>query len=876
MKLLAIDGNSLINRAFYGVRTLTSSDGVPTNAVYGFLNMLQKLREDYAPEAICVCFDRREKTFRHEAYPEYKAGRRPSPPELHAQMPLCKEALRLMGIACLEAAGFEADDLLGTLARLCRESGDSCVIATGDRDSLQFIAEGATVSLVITREGQTTTEDYDTAVFMEKYQGLTPGKIIDLKAIMGDSSDNIPGVRGIGEKGAMALLTRFGSLEGVYANLDDPSITQSVRQKLLDGRDMARLSYQLATGELNAPVALPLEQYRLLPLDEGGLYAFLDKLQLRSIIKRMNLSPAAGAAVDAAFAAKAAEAADAGTLLLAARKAGAAALCVSDDLSLCAVTAGEKTFTLLAESSGEAVFLALLEGLTAPDIALTLHNAKPLWRALLARGLSPALPHMDTALAAYLLSPGDSGYEMAAVAGKYLGFDATPAIYNSEDAHNLFGVTPEALAAISEHSQLAAALGARLEAKLAEAGMLALLRDMELPLMAELAAMERCGMAVDKSALLAFGDSLSGDMDRLEQEIYDHAGEKFNIGSPKQMGVILFEKLGLKAMKKTKTGYSTDADVLEKLRAAHPIVAAILDWRKLSKLKSTYVEGLSKVIGPDGRIHSTFHQDVTATGRLSSSEPNLQNIPIRTQLGGEIRRFFVAPEGAVLVDADYSQIELRILAHIAEDTLMLEAFRSGEDVHSVTASQVFGVVLSDVTSEMRRRAKAVNFGIVYGISAFSLADDIGVTVKEAQAYMDAYLEKYTGVRDYMAAVRKQAHEDGFVTTLYGRRRMLPELKSGNFNTRAFGERVALNTPIQGTAADIIKLAMLGVARRLRAEGLRSRLILQVHDELIIEATLDEREAVSMLLKEEMEKAAHLSVSLTAEVSWGENWYAAKK
>lgn len=884
MKLMAIDGNSLINRAFYGVRQLSTSDGVPTNAVYGFINMLLKLREDYNPDAICVCFDRREKTFRHLAYDGYKAQRKEMPEDLAAQMPLCKQALGLMGIACLEAPGFEADDLLGTLARICKQEGEECVIATGDRDSLQFIAQGATVSLVVTRMGQTTTEDYDAALFAEKYRGLTPDKIVDLKAIMGDSSDNIPGVKGIGEKGAMDLLVRFGSLENIYQNLDDPSITASMRKKLEEGREMAFLSYDLALGRLDAPVDKTVAQLIPAAADQGQLHSFFEKLQLKSIIKRLGLTASAAAASGAgasSFAPVAAAAVESavqlGSLAAEIATAKAVALHMNRGMDLCAVAFGSKACTIDARQVGEAELDSFISGLfCGGEARVTLHGAKPLFRRLLARGLKPRLPAMDTELAAYLLSPGDSGYSIRELAAKYMGFDAPADIYDSEDAQNLFGVTAEAAQALSCHCQLVAELGELLACKLEESGMLDLLRQMEIPLMAVLADMERLGMAVDKPALLAYGETLSADMERLEAGIYEKAGEKFNIGSPKQLGAILFDKLGLRSGKKTKTGYSTDAEVLEKLAANNPIVNDILDWRKTQKLKSTYVDGLTKVIGADGRIHSTLHQTVTTTGRLSSSEPNLQNIPVRRVLGSEIRQSFIAPNGMMLIDADYSQIELRILAHIANDAIMLDAFSRGEDIHTVTASQVFGVPAGEVTSDMRRHAKAVNFGIVYGISAFSLSDDIGVTVKEAQEYMEAYFTKYTGVKAYMDGIKVQAKEAGYVTTLFGRRRYLPELKSGNHNIRAFGERVALNTPIQGTAADIIKLAMINVHRRLEREGFKAKLILQVHDELILEAPLGELEAVSALLKEEMENAASLNVRLAVDVSHGGNWYDAKK
>ncbi|MBR6555067.1 MAG: DNA polymerase I [Clostridia bacterium] len=878
MKLMAIDGNSLVNRAFYGVRPLTASDGTPTNALYGFLNMLLKLKEDLQPDEICVCFDLRAKTFRHLAYDGYKAQRKPMPEELAAQMPLVKQALDLLGIARLEQEGFEADDLLGTLARRCREQGDACTIVTGDRDSLQYIDQGAQVALVITRMGSTSTEIFDEEVFRAHYQGLAPGRIVDLKAIMGDTSDNIPGVKGIGEKGAMELLLRFGTLENIYANLESPDIRPAVKKKLEESRDMAFLSYKLAMGVTDAPLAKAPGQLAPAPMDRDELYRFLSRVELRALIKRLELTPPAEAGADA-FTVElppvreltAAQAED-----LAEAPPKGAAVCLMTDLTALAVTANGETLLVQEETVGAARWEKLLTALLCGDAAPVLHHAKPVMRALMERDMTPALPGFDTALAAYLLDPSKGGSSLEELCARFLGFEAQPAVYAAEDARTLLGIAPEALEALAQHSGLLAQLYPLLKNKLEAQGMTTLLQEMELPLSRVLAEMEQAGMAVDGARLEEFSRDLARRLQEAEAEVYTLAGQQFNIGSPKQLGVVLFEELGLRAGKKTKTGYSTDADTLEKLREAHPIIPAVLEWRKLSKLKSTYADGLARFIGPDGRIHSTLQQTVTATGRLSSTEPNLQNLPIRREDGSEIRRCFVTRPDWVLVDADYSQIELRILAHIADDAAMQAAFRDGEDVHAVTASQVFRVPLGEVTSQMRSRAKAVNFGIVYGISAFSLADDIHVPQKEAQSYIDAYLAHYEGVRTYMERIKEEAREQGYVTTLFGRRRYLPELKSSNFNTRSFGERVALNTPIQGTAADVIKLAMVRVRDRLLAEGLQARLVMQIHDELLIEAPAQEVQQVCALLQQEMEAAASLSVKLEAAVSTGENWYDAKK
>ncbi|MEA5040104.1 MAG: DNA polymerase I [Clostridiaceae bacterium] len=872
MKLMAIDGNSLVNRAFYGVKPLTAGDGTPTNAVYGFLNTFFKLREDLSPDAVCVCFDLKAKTFRHLEYEGYKAQRKPMPEELAAQIPLVKEALDLLGVPRMEKEGFEADDLLGTLARLCREGGGQCTIVTGDRDSLQFVAPGARVALVTTKMGQPVTTLYDEQKFAEDYAGLSPARIVDLKSLMGDSSDNIPGVRGIGEKGALALISRFGSLENLYAHLDDPDISSGSRKKLEEGRDMAFLSYKLALGVTDAPVDHAPAELVLKPVDEPGLYRLLSRLELRTIIKRLALTPPAEQSERAAFT-------FAGYTRLtdpdAVPPGTPEAVQVSADLSCCAFTIAGKTYAAAEDDLGEAGMCILLKSLVC-DRPAVLHDGKPLLLKLLERRLEPKVPAFDTALADYLLDPSRGDYSIIASAARHLSCDLPPAVYDSADARTLLGLSGEALNTLAFHCACIAALRPLLEVRLREEGVLPHLTETELPLSLALARMQQTGMAVDRARLLEFGKLVSARLSQLEADIYRLAGREFTIGSPKQLGQVLFEELSLPSGRKTKTGYSTDADTLDKLKSAHEIVPAVLEWRKWSKLSGTYVEGLSKVIGPDGRIHSTFNQMVTATGRLSSTDPNLQNIPVRREDGSEIRRCFVPAPGWVLLDADYSQIELRVLASMANDAAMISAFESGEDIHAVTASQVFRVPLSEMTPRLRSRAKAVNFGIVYGISAFSLADDIGVTVREAQEYIDAYLAHYSGVRTFMEETKRKAREQGYVQTLYGRRRYLPELSSRNFNTRSFGERAAMNTPIQGTAADIMKRAMVAVGARLQREGLKARLVLQVHDELILESPPEEKTRAAALLGEEMERAAALRVRLPAEVTEGENWYDAKK
>ena len=876
MHLMVIDGNSLVNRAFYGVRPLTAADGTPTNAVYGFLNMFFKLREDYSPDEICVCFDLKAKTFRHKAYEGYKAQRKPMPEELAAQMPLVKAALDGLGICRMEVEGFEADDLLGTLSHLCSAQGGVTTIVTGDRDSLQYVTGTSRVALVTTRMGQTTTELYDEQKFAEKYCGLTPDKIVDLKAIMGDSSDNIPGVKGIGEKGALDLVCRFGSLQGVYDHLEEGEMTPSTRKKLTESREMAFLSYDLAKGVVDAPVTAKPGQLAPGAGDPGELYTLLSRLELRSIIKRLGLTPPTHVPPQAAdFEAKPARTlrntAELAEIL---PKLPGKAVLFSADRTLCAAVLEDGTpVTLCADEAGEEAAQQFLAAALAKPAVM--HGAKTLLTQLYKEGETPGDPAFDTKLGAYLLDVNRGSYDLVSAARQVLGFEAMPAIYDGEDARNLLGVSEEALAALSQHVQLIAAMKDAQERALKTEGMLPLYREMELPLLPVLARMQAEGICADKQRLQEFGLQLEEQMKALEAQVYELAGRQFNIGSPKQLGVVLFEELGLKAGKKTRTGYSTDAETLEKLKEQHEIIPAILAWRKVSKLKSTYTDGLTKTIDADGRIRSTFHQTVTATGRLSSADPNLQNLPVRREDGSEIRRCFTARPGWVLVDADYSQIELRVLAHVADDKAMQEAFASGEDFHAVTASQVFHVPLTEVTPKLRSAAKAVNFGIVYGISAWSLADDIKVSNGEAQAYIDAYLARYTGVKTYMDTVKAEAEKNGFVTTIYGRKRTIPELKSSNFNLRSFGQRAAMNTPIQGAAADIIKLAMVRVDKRLRQEGLQARLILQVHDELIIEAPEVEREQVTLLLKEEMEAAADLKVKLLADVNWGYNWYDAK-
>ena len=846
MKLMILDGNSIINRAFYGIRMLNASDGTPTNAVYGFLSTFRRVFDLAQPQAVCVAFDVHAPTFRHEQYALYKAQRKPMPEELAVQMPLLKQTLDYMGVRRLELAGWEADDLLGTVARRCEAAGWTCDVVTGDKDSLQLITDSTHVFNVKTRMGQTDTIEYTPERFREEY-GFDPIRMIDLKALMGDSSDNIPGVPGIGEKTAKDLLVRFGTVADIYRDLDALDIKPGVRKKLTEGRESAQLSFDLATIRTDAPIDFALESAVWDHDYQPELYDWFRRLNFTSLSEKWGLQPADGVSAPSS-ALPTVDVADSAALR-ALEQAVTAAPCVAvvapdglDTLTLCD---GKACYALSWAQLGDD-YNAFLRLLFSARVRKAGHNIKDLMRALLDEGLPTDGFVFDTALAAYLLDATAGSYDLPRLAQTYLGEELP-------DVQSIWALQPV------------------LHEKMAAQAMLPLYTDIELPLCPVLARMEQAGFLVDRKALYDFGESLTSSIEQLQQSIWALAGEPFNIQSPKQLGNVLFERLMLPAGKKTKTGWSTNAAVLDKLRGKHPIIEQILDYRTLTKLKSTYADGLLKEISADGRIHTNFQMTVTATGRLSSTEPNLQNIPVRRELGAQIRKMFVASPGRVLVDADYSQIELRLLAHIANDETMIAAFRSGEDIHAVTASQVFGVPLAEVTPLQRSHAKAVNFGIVYGISAFSLAQDIGVFQSEAKAYMDSYFAKYHGVRAYMTRVVEQAKADGYVTTLFGRRRDLPERKSSNFNLRSFGERVALNMPIQGTAADIIKAAMVRVDARMRAEKLQARLLLQVHDELIVECPAAEAETVKAILVDEMEHVVDYRVPLLVDAKIGASW-----
>ena len=879
MKLMVLDGNSILNRAYYGIRPLSTREGLYTHAVYGFITTLQRLLDEENPEALCVTFDRREPTFRHRADADYKAQRKPMPPELAMQLPVMKQVLSAMSVPCYELAGYEADDLIGTISRKCQAAGWDCVIVTGDKDSLQLITDRTKVKLVSTRMGQTTTKDMTPETFREQY-GFDPIHMIDLKALMGDTSDNIPGVPGVGEKTAMALVQEYGAIDEIYRLLPDLHAKPAAIRKLTEGEESARHSYWLATIVTNAPLDFdPAENLRRPFRPE--LYDLFLRLEFQKLIDKYHLRPHQETAekpeVTAAVVPVRTED-QARDLLAQWRQAEAVTVYAVPDLSALSVQwdAGENASWAAELWTGDyqGDWQALLAALFAADIPKVSHNVKDLMRTLLDAGLPAEGFVFDTALAAYLLDATAGKYDLPRLFVAYFNQELPKPVHLEPDAFSPLGDQAAAWASLHSYGAAIEALHGVLLPRLREQGMEKLYFDVELPLCRVLADMERSGFLVDGGALARFGADLSDTIHRLEQRIYAAAGQQFNINSPKQLGKVLFEDLGLPHGKKTKTGWSTNADVLEKLKD-HPLVADVLTYRQYAKLKSTYADGLLKVIDPDGRIRTSFQMTVTATGRLSSTEPNLQNIPTRTELGSKMREMFVAAPGHVLVDADYSQIELRLLAHISGDTAMQQAFLSGADFHTVTAARVFHVPQDQVTHQMRSRAKAVNFGIVYGISAFSLSQDIGVTVQEAKEYMDRYFATYTGVRQYMEQVVSQARERGYVETLWHRRRALPELKSSNFNMRSFGERVALNMPIQGTAADIIKLAMVRVHRRLAAEGLAARLIMQVHDELIVECPEEEVPRVEALLQQEMQGVAELSVPLLAEAHTGRNWLAAK-
>lgn len=836
-KLLIVDGNSIINRAFYAIKYLTSKDGMSTGALYGFLNILMRKIEEEQPDYTAVAFDLKAPTFRHKEYSLYKAQRKGMPEELAMQMPIAKELLNAMNIAVLELEGYEADDIIGTVAATCERKNVLCQILTGDKDDLQLATDKTQIHLTVTTKGQTETKVYTSAEVLDRYS-LTPTQFIDLKGLMGDPSDNIPGVKGVGEKTAISLLLKYGSVEGVYEHIDDGEIKGALYNKLKEDKEMAFLSKKLATIMLDVPLDFTLEDLKAKPYNVAEFAKILDRLDFKTILKKLDVAEEPAAVVQTIT--RAGDSCDVEEII----KTG----------ELCYVLDADKVFVKVNDEIAEFSDIQILKSIFEDkNITKTAHNAKDDIVFLSQIGIQFDGLGFDTAIAAYILDPAESEYNYSDIIEKYLGSSA------AKDITSILKLKEKLLSLIKENEQEQ------------------LYFDIELPLVTVLAKMQINGFKVDKQMLMDFSKKLSADIEGLENSIYMLAGEVFNINSPKQLGVVLFEHLGLPAQKKTKSGYSTNADVLNKLKKYHPIIECILDYRQLAKLKSTYADGLSSVINEKtGKIHSCFNQTITATGRISSTEPNLQNIPVKLELGREIRKVFVASDSDhILIDADYSQIELRVLAHVAEDAKMREAFANDLDIHTQTASQVFGVAEFMVTPQMRSRAKAVNFGIVYGIGEFSLAEDIGTTRKEAKEYIESYLNTYTGVDKFMKDTVEFAKENGYVKTLFNRRRYIPEIKSSNFNIRSFGERAAMNAPIQGSAADIIKLAMIGVYNELKEKAPKSRLILQVHDELIVEAHVDEKETVTEIIKNQMEKAYALAVPLKVDVGIGENWYEAK-
>lgn len=829
--LMIIDGNSIVNRAYYGIRPLSTKDGIPTNGIFGFMNILMKHLSEEKPDYLCVAFDLKAPTFRHREYALYKAQRKAMPDDLAAQLPHLKELLDAMNIKMLSQEGYEADDIIGTVSAMCEREGIKCAIVTGDRDDLQLASKTTTVLLTSSRAGQTVVEAVDEKAFIEKYR-IKPEEFIDVKGLMGDTSDNIPGVSGIGEKTAFSLIESFHSIDGVYENIDSPTIKNAQRQKLTDGKEDAYLSRHLATIVRDMPLDFKIEDACVREYDLPRLSAKLEQLELKKFAERLGIEAPPEKTPEEPETKKADK-----EVLEKAGKKDLFFFFIKDKLFF--------EYGAEAYECAPADVKGIMENESIKKFTFGYKRAKHILKD---NGIELRGEYYDYELAEYVLNPSKPDYAPEAVCPVY----------------NL----PPCAASLP-------ALYERQTEKIKENSQEALLYDIELPLAEVLYSIECTGFLVNRAALAAFGKTLGERLDALEQGIYFMAGKTFNINSPKQLGEVLFEDLRLPAVKKSKRGYSTDSEVLEKLSGKHEIVDLISEYRTLSKLKSTYADALYDVIQPDGRIRSMLNQTVAATGRISSSEPNLQNIPTRTPLGREFRKMFVAENNNLLVGADYSQIELRVLAHLSGDESMTRAFKEGEDIHTLTASQVFNVPGFLVTPEMRSAAKTVNFGIIYGQGEFSLAKELKISVKEARSYIQSYFEKYEGVKRYMERTVSRAKEDGYVTTLFGRRRYIEELRAKNHNLAAFGERAAMNTPIQGTAADIIKIAMIKVHRALEEKCPNSHLVMQVHDELIVEAPPNEAEEAAKILKEEMEGAASLNVPLVAEVKSGKRWYDTK-
>ncbi|MBR5508324.1 MAG: DNA polymerase I [Clostridia bacterium] len=875
--LLIIDGNSIINRAFYSIRLLTNKHGLFTNGIYGFLKIMFKSIDEICPDYICVAFDLKAPTFRHKKYAQYKAQRKGMPEELRVQMPVMKEVLKAMNIAILEKEGFEADDIIGTVSRICDETGISCHILTGDRDDLQLASDNTKVHLTITRMGQTTTSVYDWNEVLSEY-GVTPTEFIDVKGLMGDTSDNIPGVKGIGEKTAFGYIQKFKSIESLYENLDDEIVKPAARKKLEEGKDMAILSKELCTIDRFVDIGYEISDFEKKPYNDEKLTELFINLEFNAFLKDIVKDSGTQSTPECEF--EIIDISQMPSLTSDISKTFVYRLYGENDIEALSFKLKDCIYIIFAKDEQEKVKIteSLKPVFEDENILKISENIKKSMLIFKKYGITFDCSYFDISIGAYVINPSKSSYDVASISTEMLeepiisekdvtGTGKGQKPLSEVDSDVLRTFVCQEICAIEKLVNFE-------KEKIKADGQEMLLYEIEMPLVAVLANMEIEGFTVDREMLESFTGKLAERLKVLENEIYELAGEEFNINSTKQLGVILFEKLGLKVIKKTKTGYSTDASVLEKLNGSHPIIEKILTYRGDAKLKSTYGDGLLAVINPDThKIHSSFNQTVTTTGRISSTEPNLQNIPMRREEGREIRKMFIAKDSDhILIDADYSQIELRILAHMANDETMIEAFRSGEDIHTSTASRVFGVSKDEVTPLLRTRAKAVNFGIVYGMGDYSLSQDLGISVKEAKAYIQNYFEKYASIKNYLDSTVENAKENGYVTTLFGRRRYIPEISSSNFMTRSFGERVAMNTPIQGTAADIIKIAMVKVFKALKEKNLKSRLILQVHDELIIEAEKSEAKEVEELLKECMMSAAELKTTLISETGVGDSWY----
>lgn len=879
-KIVLIDGHSILNRAFYGLPDLTNSEGLHTNAVYGFLNILFRTLEEEQPQYLAVAFDVHAPTFRHQMYADYKGTRKPMPSELREQVPMLKEVLRAMDIELVEKAGYEADDILGTLAERCEKKGMEVTVVSGDRDILQLASDRIMIRMPKTVRGKTTIENYHAKEVMERYQ-VEPKQIIELKALMGDTSDNIPGIPGVGEKTATKLIVEYGSIENAYVHVEEIRPNKA-KESLKNNYDLAVMSKKLATIDTNAPVECDLEHAKIRNLYTEEAYEMFRRLDFKNLLGRFD--SAAVKEQDSLFIRVETDLEEAEALLKQATVQPAVGLELLESTAheilglavtwekdgepeVCYIPASETVTVGFLKEKTEELFAAVKK-VCVMDIKKLLKNVK---------NIRPEQV-FDAGIAAYLLNPLKNTYTYDDLAKEYLQvyLPSTEEIFDTAKLPDLAAVSDE-LAGCYAGNMAYAVYRVReiMEQRLEAEGMSRLYQEIEIPLAFTLADMEEAGIRVEAEELKAYGERLQVRIGELEEKIYQEAGETFNINSPKQLGVILFEKLQLPGGRKTKSGYSTAADVLEKLAPDHPIVSDILEYRQLAKLKSTYADGLSAFIGPDGRIHSTFNQTITATGRISSTEPNLQNIPVRMELGRLIRKVFLPADGCVFIDADYSQIELRVLAHMSGDEKLIAAYRQAEDIHRITASEVFHVPFDEVTPLQRRNAKAVNFGIVYGISSFGLSQDLSISRKEAQQYIEKYFETYPGIKGFLDGCVEQAKEQGYSVTMFGRRRPVPELKSSNFMQRSFGERVAMNAPIQGTAADIIKIAMIRVNERLKREQLRARLLLQVHDELLIEAPLEEVDQVQRILEEEMTHAADLKVKLEIDMHTGNSWYEAK-